>query len=86
MSEYILGVGDCLFETVYSWSYLVAQWVKDLVLSQLWLWLLLWHGFDTWPWNFPTLWVWPKKPQTKPIHSLLKRWDLIVLPISLLVL
>ena len=25
---------------------LVAEQVKDLALSPLWLWLLLWHGFD----------------------------------------
>ena len=25
---------------------LVAQWVKDSALSLLWLWLLLWCGFD----------------------------------------
>ena len=28
----------------------VAQQVKDLVLSLHWLQLLLWHGFDPWPW------------------------------------
>ena len=27
---------------------LVAQWVKDPVLSLLRLWLLLWHGFYPW--------------------------------------
>ena len=32
-------------------SSLVAQWVKDPVLSLLWLWLLLWCGFDPWPTN-----------------------------------
>ena len=26
----------------------LAQWVKDLVLSQLWLRLQLWGGFDSW--------------------------------------
>ena len=29
-------------------SSLVAQWVKDLPLSLLWLWLLLGLGFDPW--------------------------------------
>ena len=38
----------------------VAQWVKDLALSLLWLCLLLWHGFIPWPGNFPMLQV-PKK-------------------------
>lgn len=27
----------------------MVQWVKDLMLSLLWLWLLLWHRFDPWP-------------------------------------
>ena len=35
----------------------MAQRVKDLVLSLLWLWLL-WHRFDSQ--NFHMLWVWPK--------------------------
>ena len=30
----------------------MAQPVKDLVSSLLWLWLLQWHGFDPWPGNF----------------------------------
>ena len=30
----------------------MTQQVKDLVLSFLWLWLLLWLGFDPWPGNF----------------------------------
>ena len=45
----------------FSGSSLVVQQVKDLVLSSLlWLWLLLWHGFDPWPGNFHTLLVWLK--------------------------
>ena len=40
---------------------LVAQWVKDLALSLLWLWSLLWHEFDPWPRNFHIPWVQPKK-------------------------
>ena len=31
---------------------LVAQWVKDPIVSLLWLGLLLWHRFDSCPWNF----------------------------------
>ena len=34
-----------------TWSSLVAQRVKDLVLSLLWFQLLLWHGSDPWPGN-----------------------------------
>ena len=35
-------------------SSLVAQRVKDLVLSLLWLRSLVWHGFDPWPWGTST--------------------------------
>ena len=28
------------------WGFLVAQWIKDLALSLLWLCLQLWCGFD----------------------------------------
>ena len=38
-------------------SSLVAQWVKGLVLSLLWLWLLLWHKFDPWLGKFCMPWV-----------------------------
>ena len=47
-------------ETDYE-SFLVAQWVKDLALSLLWLKLLLWLGFDLWPGNFHMLRAHPKK-------------------------
>ena len=30
----------------------MARWVKDPALSLLWLWLLLWQGFDPWSRNF----------------------------------
>ena len=46
-------------------SFLVAQHVDDLMLSLLWLWLLLWCRFDSWPWNFCMAWVWPKKEREK---------------------
>ena len=39
----------------------VAQWIKDLVLSLLWLWLLLWHEFDPWSRKFHMTWACPKK-------------------------
>ena len=48
-----------------SWSSLVAQWVKDLALSLLWLGSLMWCGFHPWPGNFCTLWEQPKKKKKK---------------------
>ena len=39
----------------------MAQLVKDLALSLLWVWLMLWRGFDHWPRNFGMLKVWSKK-------------------------
>ena len=42
-------------------SSLVTQWVKDLVLLLLWLWLLQWCEFSHWPANFHMLWAWSKK-------------------------
>ena len=47
------------------WSSLVAQWVKDLGLSPLWLWSLLWFRFDPWPGNVYVLWAQPKKKKKK---------------------
>ena len=41
-------------------SSLVVQWVKNPVLSLLWLESLLWHGFHSWPGNFHMPWAWPK--------------------------
>ena len=40
---------------------LVAQQVKDLVLSLQWHRSLLWHGFNPWPRNFHMAQVGPKK-------------------------
>ena len=40
---------------------LVAQQVKDLVLSLLRLVSLLWHRFDPWPENFHITWVQSKR-------------------------
>ena len=40
---------------------IVAQWVKGLVLLQLWDRLLLWLGFSPWPRNFHMPQVWPKE-------------------------
>ena len=43
----------------------MAQWIKDLVLSLLWLWLLLCHRFDLWPGNFFV-------PRVRPIKNKIK--------------
>ena len=43
----------------------MAQRVKDLVLSLLWLWLLLWRRFDPWPGNFHMPQAWQKKKKKK---------------------
>ena len=43
------------------WSSLVAQLVKEPLL---WLWLLLWRRFNSWPRNFHMPWVWPKEKKT----------------------
>ena len=42
-------------------SSLVTQWMKDPVLSMLWLQSLLWRRFDPWPRNFHMMQVRPKK-------------------------
>ena len=47
------------------WHSPVAQWVKDPVLSLLWLGSLLWCRFDPWTRNFCILWAWPKKKKKK---------------------
>ena len=50
-------------------SSLVAQWVKDLVLSLQQLRSLLWCGFHPWPRNFCMLWVQPKKQTNKQTNK-----------------
>ena len=42
-------------------SSLVAQWVKDLVLSLLWLRFLLRHELDLWPGHLCMAWAWPRE-------------------------
>ena len=42
-------------------GFLVAWWVKDLVLSLLWLGSLKWHRFSFRLGNFHTPWVWSKR-------------------------
>lgn len=44
---------------------LVAEWVKDLVLSLQWFGSLLGHQFNTWPGNFHMLWTWPNNNKKK---------------------
>ena len=48
-------------------SSLMAQWVKDLALSLLGLWLQLWLGFDPRLRNFHVLQMWPKNKQKKTL-------------------
>ena len=43
----------------------MSQWVKDLVLSLLWLSSLLWCRFDPWPGNFYMPWVQAPPPPKK---------------------
>ena len=56
-----------LRESKNFWSSLVVQWIKDPVLSLLWLRLQLWFGFSPWPMNFHTPWVQPLKKLKKKI-------------------
>ena len=45
------------------WSPQVMPWVKDLVLTLVWVRLLLWRKFDLWPWSFWMLWAqWTNQP------------------------
>lgn len=44
-------------------SFLVAQWVKDLLL------LLLWCRFDLWLWIFRMTWLWPKNYNNNSIST-----------------
>ena len=55
------GVGPVPALEMDLWSSRVAQWVKDLALSLLWLGSLLWYMFNLWPRNFCMLQERPKK-------------------------
>ena len=57
----------------------MAQQVKDLALSLLWLWLPLWHRFNPWARNFCMPWARPKKKKKKEKNccSLLEKGMLI---------
>ena len=58
------------------WSSLVVQWVKDQVLSLLWLGLLLWHRFVPWHGNFHMLWYSQKNPNVSrfPGFQMAEQW------------
>ena len=56
----------CLPRVKTSGSPPVAQGLKELVLSLLWLRSLLQHGFDPWPRNFCMPWAQPNKQTNKP--------------------
>ena len=43
----------------------MAQQVKELALTLLWLWLQLWCRFSPWPRNCHMLQVWPEKKKKK---------------------
>ena len=53
----------------------LAQWVKDLVLLQLWCRSQLWLRFHSWLGNFCMLWVWSKNPP-KSLPGILKNYYL----------
>ena len=50
-------------------SSLVAWWVKDLVLSLLWLGSLLWRRFSPWPRTFCMLQAQPKQNKSDKCHD-----------------
>ena len=51
----------------------LVQWVKDLVLLQLWRRSQLGLGFDPWPGNFHMLQVWPGKKKKKKKRTYLSK-------------
>ena len=55
----------------------MAQWVKNMVLSPLWLWLQLWLGFNSWPGSFH-MQVWPGKKKKKRIGDQTLNLDCVV--------
>ena len=50
-------------------SSLVAQWVRDPVLSLLWLESLPWHRFDPWPRELSHDEGQAKKKKARDLHS-----------------
>ena len=47
----------------------MVQYVKDPVLSLLWLGLLLWRGFNPWPQNFCILQAQPKQTNKNKVEK-----------------
>ena len=47
----------------------MVQWVKDPVLSLLWLESLIRHGFKPWIGNFHRAQAWPKKERTRTLKK-----------------
>ena len=62
-------------------SSLVAQWVKDLVLSLQWLGLLSWHRFDPLTRSFYMLQMWPKKSRDAGTQSVAAKLSAPSLPL-----
>ena len=54
----------------------MAQQIKDLELSLLWLGSLLWHWFNPWPWNFCMPQAQPKKKKPHKIFFVGHLWCL----------
>ena len=65
-------------------SSLVAQWVKDLALSQLWLGSLLWCGIVPWPGNFhmPQVWSQTNKQTNTSLSLEFSLWHNGIISIS----
>ena len=59
-----------LFKKTGCWNSLVVQWVKDPVLLQQLLWLLLWCGFDPWPETFHRPLARPKKKKKDRVAAM----------------
>ena len=59
-----------IIKTTGLWSSLVVQQVKDPALSLLWLWSLLWWGFNPRPRNFCTPQVQPRKKTPTGLYTL----------------
>ena len=55
-SNAVLQLTQCI-KNIFSGTFLVAQWVKDPVLSLQRLGSLLWHRFDSWPGDFLRPWA-----------------------------
>ena len=71
--KYNIGISQKIYSCPFSIlilklqrrSSFVAQQVKDLALSLMWLHPLLWHRFDPGSQNFHMLQAWPKRKRKK---------------------